>query len=734
MQTRLAPDARGLPRLWINDQPHPGIFCSAPPTTMRNFIDAGFDIFDTHPLTPHGWVGPDQYDYTETDRRIESYLTQKRDALLIVRFWMEYDQARPKPRHGLWWCDEHPAEHVQTNQGVETGHLSAEPSFASQLWRDQAGEALRRVVEHIEQRYGDNVVAYVPGGGPCGEWFHWFNYGANSGPDHLDDYSPPMHAAWTRYLADRYDTIEALNTAWGAAHKRFDDVPLPSVAQRNTACHGHLRDAVAERHVIDFLDAFNRQTAETLMHLAHMTKRGCDHRKAVLAFYGYLWHHQPQVTQSRSGHLHLDMVADCPDVDAVVAPIHYSFRQLGGVVSGQAPVATLIRRGKQYVHELDGSTNLKPSWPSPHDNVPADADATAELMRRDLARTITQGANAWYMDLTHGMYDDPQLVAHLRRTLDVARHHALQAGGNNRQVAVVLCPDEAMHFRESEPLLTPLIAMFKQFHLERMGLDYDDLLIDDLDRLIADDTRQYRLWILPSCVSLTDAQWAALKRHACRNGNHVLFNYAPGVSHGQGIDLTRMSEITGLDCDCTRDAGELNVRVEPANHPLLAGVDAPLVYGTAGDDLSAATLKHHAALKDYPDSFSITPRFFVRDGGTMLGRVDYGQGAQGGLAIADPGDWASVLSVAPLMPAALLRNLAAAAGCHVYTDFPGQVVHCDGYLGMYFHGDGQCTFRLPQPMRVHDVWHDEPVAMDGCALRVEARANTAVLFALSPEP
>ncbi len=732
METKLASDEHGRPRLWVNDRPHPGIFCSTPPAFMGNFIDAGFDIFDTHPLTPHGWVGPDAYDYAQTDRRIASYLDQKPDALLIVRFWMEYDQARPRPRQGLWWCAEHPTEHVQTNRGVETGHLSVEPSFASRLWREQAGEALRRVVTRIERRWGENVAAYVPGGGPCGEWFHWFNYGANAGPDHLDDYSPPMRAAWADYLAGKYGRIAALNAAWGREHARFEDVPLPGVAERNGARHGHLRDAQAERHVIDFLDAFNRQTAETLVHFARMTKLGCAHRKAVLAFYGYLWHHQPQVTQSRSGHLHLDMVADCPDVDAIIAPFHYSFRQVGGVVSGQAPVATMIRRGKQYVHELDGSTHLKPSWPSPRDNVPADADATAELMRRDLARTITQGATAWYMDLTHGMYDDPRLVAHLRHTLGVARRHALAAGGNNREVAVVLNPAEAIHFRESEPLLTPLISMFKQFHLERMGLDYDDLLIDDLHRLSVDETRPYRLWILPSCVSLSDEQWAALKRHACRDGNHVLFNHAPGVCHGRGIDLARMSAITGLQCDCTLDAGELNVRVEPGDHPLLAGVDRPIVYGTGGDELSAATIKHHAALKDYPESFSITPRFFVRDGGTILGRVDYGEQRRGGLAVADRGDWVSVLSVAPLMPAPLLRNAAAAAGCHVYTDFPGQIFHCDGYLGMYFHADGPCTFRLPRPMRARDVWRDEPVPTDGRELHVEARANTTALFELSP--
>ena len=93
-----------------------------------------------------------------------------------------------------------------------------------------------------------------------------------------------------------------------------------------------------ERPVTDFLEIFNRQTADTLIHFARMTKLGCDHRKVVMAFYGYLWHHQPAPSPSRAGHMHLDRVLSCPDIDYIVSPFHYSFRQVGGVISGQAPL------------------------------------------------------------------------------------------------------------------------------------------------------------------------------------------------------------------------------------------------------------------------------------------------------------------------------------------------------------------------------------------------------------
>jgi hypothetical protein len=421
-----------------------------------------------------------------------------------------YDQAHPRPWFGLWWQEQHASERVSTSSGPMSGHLKSEPSFASLRWRDAAGEALRRVVAHVEEMYGDKVVGYIPGGGPCGEWFHWFCYGAKFSPDHLDDYSPRMREMFLRELRSKYGDIQSLNQSWGTKLAGFDEVQLPSAESRNSAMFGSLRDPRCERPVVDFLEIYNRQTADTLTHFAKMAKLGCDRRKVVMGFYGYLWHHQHNVIAlSRSGHLHLDRILACPDIDYIVSPFHYSFRQVGGVISGQAPVTPAIRAGKQFVHELDGSTYLKPSWPSPKDNVPRDANETGELLRRDLARTITQGASAWYMDLVAGMYDSPDAVDELKRVLEVGREHALSAGHGNRQVAVVLRPEDISLFRENEPLLTPLVSMFKQFQLERMGLGYDEFLLSELSLLSPEQTSQYRAWVFPTLVRPSDSELKA---------------------------------------------------------------------------------------------------------------------------------------------------------------------------------------------------------------------------------
>lgn len=758
--TALKTDVRvvgGQPVFHLNGRPHHGLFSSAPAPHMRNVLDAGFDIVDTHPQTSTGWVGANTYDYAETDARIEAYLVQSPDALLIVRFWLGYPNIEGD-RGAFWWALENPDECVHPldvsddatmpwddlkaaaswNQliGANTGSANAataqkqyppKPSFASLKFRDEAGEALRRVIRHVEAKYGDRVAGYVIGGGPCGEWFHW-----HADEARMMDYGAPMRRHFQRWLEQKHGDIAALNRAWGSAHRAFSEIEPPTPEDRFRPAFGNLRSAVTEQRTLEFYDALHRAVADTLLHWVVKAKEGCDRRKTMMVFYGYLWNHNYGDSQARSGHACLDTVLSSPDVDALVAPFCYSLRQMDGVITGQSLAASARLHGKLYVHELDGSTSLKPCWNCPDHHNPETSEDTGALFRRELNKMLCEGSAGWFMDLRSGYFDSPEIVAELRRTLAAGIRARAHTGRPSAQVAVVLDPRTPFYFREGEPLLSPLIDAFKQHSLAKMGLGFDDLTLDDLARLTPDETARYRFWIFPSAVHLTAEQRRDIARHACRNGNHVLWNYAVNIGGAADApDLRGMADVTGFRCDCTLDAGELSVTVAPGAHPLTAGLSAPLTYGTRGD-LSPDDIKYHAILRLYADNrqaFRITPRLSIREGGEPLGVLNSSPGTPCGLAVGQRDGWVSILSCAPLLPPVLLRRMAAAAGCHVFTDFPGQVVQCENHVGFFAHADGPCEIALPRKAAlVTEIYSGAILARDAGRVVLTARKNRAYLI------
>lgn len=733
-------DYNGAPTLFINGKPHHRIFSSVPSSNMQNMIDAEFDIFDTHPFTPHGWIGDGEYDYSETDKFIEKYIKQKSDALLILRVWMGFKQEySPKgsiSHEPSWYVLEHPEAAIKTTQEGVQGqnmHTKIAPSFAAEQYRLNAGEAIKRFVAHVEEKYGNNVLGYVVGGGPYGEWLHWHSYNwEDPDPELLDDYSEVMRQAFIRGVKDKYTTIQELNKSWKSNYTSFKEIQIPGIDKRLSATVGNLRDINHEQMVIDFYEIYNRETVDDLTYWSAKAKEGCNRNKVIMAFYGYLWLHQNSFAGTLSGHVDMDMVLECPDIDYIVSPYMYSFRQLGGVFSGQSMVSSTLMRGKQYIHEADNSTFIKPSWSNPEHNAPTNLEETMGLLKRDLGKTLTEGSSIWIMDLHKGMYDDPDLVAALKKSVITSKEHSATAGENNKQVAVVLKPDDFFYYKEREKLLAPLIYMFKQFELEAMGLSYDDLIIEDLERLSPEQTEKYKLWIFPSAIALTDEEIALLEKHVFRNNNYVLWNYAAGVSSEKGFSLERMEDLTGFKCGYTMTPGEAIVQISETDHILTKGLNVPVTYGTNGD-VSRDTIKYHACLNVYPSSdepFNVTPRFFIKESDENLGDfISYKNGEYSGLGIKNMNDWNSVLSTAPMLVKGVLRNMAEAAGCHVYTNFPGQTFHCKNYVGIYFHESGKCKIKLPRiSSEVKEVWSGKIVAKDTDIIEIDAKINETVLF------
>jgi hypothetical protein len=742
----------GVPRFLIDGEPHHGIFSSARAKYMGNMLDAGFDIIDTHPNIDLGWVGPGEFDYGLTDAKIDAYLSQDARAKLILRFWPgfnrkwgaadledpEHSESGQEPAVGdFWWARENPGELVTDEFGTPRRPLNA--SFASSKFRTEVAVALTRLVAHIEEKYGDRIAAYMTGSGLYGESLHWLEQDAR-----MVDQSPTLRRAFAEYVRDKYGHIAALNGTWHANYEGFDSVPLASYEERSQATYGMLRSIPREQRIIDFYELLNHLVADTVLEWSKAVKAACHRTKAVIVFYGYVWSTSAAHTSARRGHMEFPRILRSPDIDAIAAPFTYHFRQLDGVISSQSVVHSVHRSGKLFIHELDGSTDLMPIWNCPFHHNPSTADETRQLLRRELGRMLCEGSSGWYMDLFGGGYDGAELVSVLSETRQMGARYRMKTGVSNRQVAAVLDPRAYYYCRDGAQMeiLSPMLSMFRQFELERMGLGYDDFLIDDLLALEPEQTEQYKFWIFPFLPLVSKEMLQSLRRHVFRNNNTVLWTYAPACLSSAGIDTGRMKEVTGFECGYALEPGEISVVVEAGAYPVLGQVEKRIQYGTYGD-LSPDYIKFHASKMTYPravwqdhkspgEGFDAAPRFYIKSGGEVLGRTGDLAGSPVGLAARDMGSWVSVFSVAPAVSRHLLRKMASSAGCHVYSDFPGQTYQCQGYVGMFFHADGTCRIDLPgQAAAVKEVYSDIVVAKDTDVVELDARKNHAVLLEIS---
>jgi hypothetical protein len=238
-------------------------------------------------------------------------------------------------------------------------------------------------------------------------------------------------------------------------------------------------------------------------------------------------------------------------------------------------------------------------------------------------------------------------------------------------------------------------------------------------------------------VRVTTEQRAAIHPRFKRNHATPVWVYAPGYINRK-LSVENMLALTGIRLAESHSPGELRVEVTSRDHPYTKSLPADFAYGT---DVNVDSIKpwfdHGLYLKDPSDStlrrdlpgFSISPRFWGDDAGAkVLGRLAGLD--RPGLLVKEQSGWTSVYSSAPILPAALLRNIARAAGCHIYSDANDVVYANENFITVYSPTEGARTIRLPRAARVIDLMENKTLSTGKMEFELSMPANTAELLAL----
>ena len=647
--------------------PHSGLaFWHAPKETgieeWRLFARAGVHLFQ---LDLGCWPSaPDADPSAAWDRVLAPTLEADPEA----RIWLRVSTEPPR-----WWLETHPG-HTQMHYDQNNGdHFDLRVAYASAAWRTAAAGHLRRLVEHMEERWGDRVWAYNIQAGDCGEW-------AYSWSPVVSGYAPAQTAAWREWLRERYASAAELRKAWNDPQADFAAAEPPPWSERTRKSTwppaSHLIDPVEERRLVDWLSFHGRAQAEALAHLAAATRQALNERgrrKLISAFHGYhIWPYGSAYGPCNTGFSDLEPVLRSPDIDALCTPLAYIHRNPGGLYSHHDLAATIRLHGKLFYTEDDTFTH-RAKW-TPWRYCCRNAPETVNILRRNLAGALSEGATQWWMDHDSGdWYLDPELeagVTAMRKLADVA----LSYDRTPCAEVAYLTNEASFRILRQEPALIDQLWPKQQTELLRLGAPVDFVRVRDLELAVQNgDVARWKFVVVAGCLWLDPEERELLRRTLLRDGRHVLFLHGQGICDGARLDLAFTSELAGIRLQTYGHGGPCRAETVLEGAHLSWGTDqevAPILYA---DDPAAETLG-----------------WLERQYYPALVRKRHA-------------DWTALWSGVPGLPWNLLGHLAEGAGVHRYLADGSQVMAHAGLLAIHPAGDGPRILRLPQPCQLIDA-------------------------------
>ena len=692
----------GVPTLFINDQPVNGMAYTAYGPSVSVFSDfekAGVSLFSFsatpteagYGLSRTTWTGPGRYDYSQLDERVLMVLEADPEAYIFPRLYLH----APK-----WWSKEHPDDVVMMDPGdgkpvpfIHSQGLPA-PSWASEAWRQDTIEGLRRLIQHVEASpYADRVIGYHLASGTTEEWMMW---GANEGQ--WVGYSPANVRAFRAWLTRKYRSDEALQAAWSEPAVSLGSAAVPTKAERAKTGLGSLRRPQEEQAVIDFYRYNSEMVADTMDTLAKAVKTMTRGEKTVGVFYGYLLQLCGEQRQQNAGHLALTEALASPHIDFLCSPTSYRFRQLGG--EGTSHFMSLLgsvkQHGKVWFNENDIRTSLSPGevggWGKP-------ADIAGDILQQDkeLANALVNGAAQWWFDVGRNRYDDPTLMKRIGELTSCATECLALDRTANEEVALVVDERSLGYLKVGDPLGRELlIEQLPALH--RTGAPAGHYLVSDLPRLT-----DHKLFLITTSFAPTAADRAAIE--ALKGGGRVLvFCYASGLYLDGAIRPEAMQAMTGIRLRLVEDPTRLRVTL---------GEGDPLTKGLDGQAYGPDRAVSPVCIADDPEA-------------TVLGTLADGSP---GLVLKRYPTWTAVHSAAPLLPVSLLRRLTDMAGVHHYVDTSDVVWACESLVAVSVKEAGERTIRLRRrAAAVSDLYTGERVAADSDRFRASFGPRATRVF------
>ena len=703
----------GTPTLFINGQPHPGISYMTYRPDAKNFRamgNIGVHLYSfsatptdsTYNLAPPIWLGPDQFDFSSFDARVKLLLDADPAAYFFPRLFL----GTPP-----WWADLHPDDLVRydpqdgkpendspnsDNSIILKIRGKRVASWASQTWREQTAQALRRFIQHVESSpYADRVLGYHLASGTTEEWMQW-----GSNEDQWADYSPVNTTKFRQWLTKKYQTDEKIRTAWNNQSISLTTADIPSRRERAAAERDYLRDPQVAQSSIDYTQYTSWLVADTIRYFAAEVKKSVQRKRLVGVFYGYVLQLAGATREQISGHHAFQDILRCPDIDFITSPTSYAGRDLeSGFPHAMSLIDSIKLHGKLWFDENDFRTYLAKNVPPNFPGYTKTVETTLLSQRRSFAWTLTNRLGMWWFDMGGGWYDDPRLLAEFEKMNHIAHTNIDVAGKSVAQIAFVVDDNTAAYLSTSNPFsYSALVRQLQE--LGHIGAPFDTVHVADLDQL-----PDYRLYIFPNLLAPREADRQRIKQKLARGGSVLWIGPAGLYRNGQMAD-ENMQDLTGFSLHFAKSAATW--KITPTSEAQSWGWKNPAPFSCGG-------------------SPHIVPIASKNDG-QVLGHIANTQ--LPALVVKSHNDRLSVFSSIPMLPASLLRSIAEKAGVHCYSITGDIVWASNNHLAVHANQAGPRTIHLPQPHRIKNLWNDKILQQNSNRLEANLNKHETLLLRL----
>ena len=694
-----------LPTLFIDGKPQPALFHfseEVPEHYAQEFRKAGFVLYssiDKGYYLDLGWKDEGVFDFTRLDRVISTFTQRVPDGYLLPKIHLWAPE---------WWMDKHSDQAVgfevkPENYDYVIASGPKHESFASELWREEAGKGLREMVRHIlESSYADKVMGIFIAGGTFGEWHPW-----QWTPEGCIDNSEPMRKAFIRYLREKYNNDpNKLQHAWGESDIAFENVSVPKSSERLKKSDGFFMDPHESRKITDYYEAFHETVVHAVDYFCRIVKDESKGRFLTCVNYAYP-PDIPWAIQQAHHRAGIEAVR-LKSIDVFTSPHSYYYRDLGEHGALRCFTQSLALHGKLFIDETDERTHLadKKKVIFGHaDNM----EESLAIIWRSFGNVVTQGVGMWYMDHTSGeWFDDPAFFRTFKKIKKLADDSINLPRKRVSEVAVISSAQSEFYLARE----TDLTAQFTVSQLEqlcRSGAPFDRYFIEDLEDGLLPD---YKVYLFLDNFYLTLGQREAINKLKSKDRTLIWF-YAPGFVTQDKLSLEAMEQL-------------IEINFKKSNNPFdHIKIGTPLISNTS---------EQFIMWRENFGKFNkkLNPRFIPTDPLCEIWGT-YADNGKPALVRKKLDHWTSVYSPTGKLPWQILNQIYKNAGVHLYCENGDNLSVNESWLSLHAANSGYKTIILPKHMDVYDAIDGQPVDTNTNKISVPlAKGRTSLFLLLEP--